>query len=144
MNHTNEWWTLKIFTIFIMTHSMKIVEFQLLFLYESDVLSDIKGQLNSEWIHEDIDFPKWQQKCCKDFCTESFNSFLGASWNHFGASCRLLYSLCYSISPQKAQNSFQEAPRKLQKFQVRNSYIIFVAILEIRCLHKFILSLTEL
>ena len=32
-----------------------------------------KGQLNSEWIYKDMDFPKWQQKYCKDF----WCSFLG-------------------------------------------------------------------
>jgi hypothetical protein len=75
---------------------------------------------------------------------DSEYSFLGASWNLFGASCVLPYLLYYLLSPQEAPKSFQEAPRKLQKNQGRNPYNIFVAILENRCLHKFILSLTDL
>ena len=35
-------------------------------------------------------------------------------------------------------------PGSYKKFQGRNPYDIFVAILENRCLHKFILSLTDL
>ena len=42
---------------------------------------------------------------------------------------RLHYLWCYSLSPQKAPASFQEAPRKLQKFQGKNPYNILIAIL---------------
>ena len=42
-----------------------------------------KGQLNSELIYGDINFPKQQQKCCEDICPDIFlqrpGSFLGLS-----------------------------------------------------------------
>ena len=47
------------------------------------------------------------------------------------------YLLYYFLSSQKA-------PKSSKKFQDRNPYNIFDAILENRCLHKFILSLTDL
>ena len=40
----------------------------------------------------------------------------------------LINYITYYVSPQEAPKSFQEAPRKLQKFQGRNPYNIFVAI----------------
>ena len=50
----------------------------------------IRDQLNSEWIYEDIDFPKWQRKYCKSFYLEIFCSFLGASLKLFGAYLGLI------------------------------------------------------
>ena len=52
--------------------------------------NEAKGQLKSEWIYENIDFPNKKQKRCTDFCSESFY-------------------------PQGGPKSFQEAPMKLQK-----------------------------
>ena len=74
-------------------------------------------------------WPKNLQKYYKDFCPESFQSFLGVSWKLFGTSCKLPYKWHYLLSPKKAPKSFQEAPKKLQKIQGRNLYNISVAIL---------------
>ena len=57
-----------------------------------------------------------------EFWPESFYSFLGASWKLFGASCRLPYKSYYLPTPQEAQKSYK-------KFQGRNPFNIFVAIL---------------
>ena len=40
----------------------------------------IKGQLKSEWIYEVIDYPKLQQKYCKDFCPEIPNFIFLCIW----------------------------------------------------------------
>jgi hypothetical protein len=44
-----------------------------------------KGQIKSEWIYEDIDFPKYHLKYLEDFCPESlFEVYLKSSrlWVH--------------------------------------------------------------
>ena len=55
-------------------------------------------------------------------------------------TCRLPYLLYYLLS----SGSPKKLPRRYKKFQGRNPYNIFVAILENRCLRKSILSLTEI
>ena len=85
----------------------------------------------SFWCHR-LD-QKNQRKYCKDFCPENFYSFLGAS----------LLMILLSKSPGSPKK-LPGSPRKLQKFQGRNPYNIFVAILENRCRHELILSLTDL
>ena len=44
----------------------------------------------------------------------------------------------------KSLGSLKKLPGSYKKFLGRNSYNIFVAILENRCLHKFIMSFTDL
>ena len=73
--------------------------------------------------------PKNQQKYCKDFCPEIFYSSHVASWKLFGTFCRLPYKWHFLPIPQKTQKSFRQPPGSYKKFQGRNPYNIFVAIL---------------
>ena len=60
-----------------------------------------------------------------DFCPEIFCTFLGASWKLFGLPGDL--GIAQVRKPKGSLKSFQEAPRKVKKFQGRNN---FVGILE--------------
>ena len=91
-----------------------------------------KGQLNSELIYGDINFPKQQQKCCEDICPDIFlqrpGSFLGLSGD-------LVSNIIINESYRK--------PKEASRAEILTLFI-FVAILENRCHYKFILSLTNL
>ena len=78
-----------------------------------------KGQLISKSLFGVIVSTKKQRKYCKDFCPESFYSFLGASWKLFEAS---LLMILLTESPGSPPGSYK-------KFQGRNPYNIFVTIL---------------
>ena len=82
------------------------------------LVSSPKGQLILKCLFGVIVPTKKQWKYCKDFCPESFYSFLGAS-------CRLPNKLYYLISSKEAPKSFKEAPRKLQKHSVLKSLQYF-------------------
>ena len=81
-------------------------------------------------MYEDIDFPKEQQKYCKDFCPEIFCSFLRASWPGDLVVNNIINKEAY----RKPTGSLQEAQKRFQRsyenFQGRNPYNIFVTILE--------------
>ena len=78
-----------------------------------------------------------------DFCPEIFCSFLGASWKLFGL-CGDLVSNSISKEAYRSPKSFQEAPRKVQKFQDRNIEIISLVFWKKLSFHKDIIKLTDL
>ena len=89
-----------------------------------------KGQLISKCPCGRKTSSKIPTKLFLNFCPEFFCSFLGASWELFGASCRLPCLWYYLLSPPGSSKSFQEAPRKLQKISGQKSGNNFVGILE--------------
>ena len=67
--------------------------------------------------------------------------FFVASWGLPGSFLGLPGDLVNNMINKEA---YRKPPRSYKKFQGRSSYNIFVAILENRCLHKFILRFTDL
>ena len=74
--------------------------------------------------------PKQQQKYCKDFCSEIFCSFLGASWKLFGLTGGNYYVILLKSKPTGSPPNASRKPQGSYKnFHGRNPYNIFVAIL---------------
>ena len=77
-----------------------------------------------------------------DFCPEILCTFLGASWKLLGLPVGfLIYDITYSPGSPK---SFQEAPRRVQKFQGRNTEIIQLLFWKKLSFHQDIIKLTDL
>ena len=74
--------------------------------------------------------------------------FFEASWGLLGRFLGLPGDLVSNIINKEAYRKLQKYSRKPKgshkNFQGRNPYNIFIAILENRCPHRFILSLTDL
>ena len=103
-----------------------------------------KGQLISKCPYEMVVSSKIPTKLFLDFCPEIFGSFMGASWKHFGASCRLPYLWYYLLNPQEAQKASRKPPGSYKKFQGRNPEIISLVFWMKLSFHKDILKLTDL
>ena len=84
----------------------------------------------SEWIYEVIDFPKYQQKYCKDFCPEIPNSIFcvsDSSLSHYLVfNGSLFLSSTFLIYVQIGKHKYMAC----KSFQGSIPYNIFVGILE--------------
>ena len=75
---------------------------------------------------------------------KSYVASLGLPGNFFGFPEDLESNIINKKANKKPQKASRKPPGSYKKFQGRNPHNIFIAILENRCLHKFILSLTDL
>ena len=96
----------------------------------------------SFWCH------RFDQNSNENIVRISALKFFVASWGLTGSFLGLSEDLVSNIINKEAYRKPQKDSRKPQgsykNFQGRNPYNIFDAILENRCPHKFILSLTDL
>jgi hypothetical protein len=63
-----------------------------------------KGQLNSEWIYEDINFPKYEPKNLKNFALKVFKASLGLPGSFLGPPGDLVSNIIKKtyMKPEKA------------------------------------------
>ena len=77
-----------------------------------------KGQYISKCLLVSSFGPKCQRKYCKDFCPETFCSFLGASWKRLGLPVDFLIKMILLTkspgSPKKLPGSPQEATKNFR------------------------------
>ena len=91
---------------------------------------------------------RFDQNSNKNIVRISVLKFYVASWGlpgiFYGLPGDLVIDIIIKEAYKKPQKAFRKPPGSYKKFQGRNPYNIFVAILENQCPHKFILSLTDL
>ena len=87
--------------------------------------------------------PKYQHKDFWISALKFFVDFLGLPGSFLGFQQPSLLMILLTKSPGSPK-SFQEAPRKLQKFQGRNPEIISLVFCKKLIFHKYIIKLTDL